>query len=45
VPARQARERGWPLRELDAGHFHLLTDPDAVAGAMLDLVDECAAAA
>jgi hypothetical protein len=44
VPARQAGELGWPLREFDAGHFHLLVDPDAVAGAMLDLVDACAAA-
>ncbi|HVD13466.1 MAG TPA: alpha/beta hydrolase [Actinomycetota bacterium] len=44
VPARQAVELGWPLRELDAGHFHLLADPDGVAAAMLDLVEECAAA-
>jgi Alpha/beta hydrolase family len=42
VPARRARELGWPLRELDAGHFHLLADPDGVAGAMLDLAGECA---
>ncbi|MGH2535448.1 MAG: alpha/beta hydrolase [Thermomicrobiales bacterium] len=38
VPARRAREAGWPDREIDAGHFHMLIDSPAVAAALLDLV-------
>ena len=38
VPARQAREAGWPYHHLAAGHFHMLADPAAVAGAILDLI-------
>ncbi len=39
VPARQARERGWPVARIDAGHFHPLVDPGEVAAVMLSLVD------
>lgn len=38
--ARRARELGWPVRLLAAGHFHLLVDPDGVAQALLDLSAE-----
>ncbi len=37
-PARQAQAAGWPFRHLDAGHFHMLVEPEAVAAAMLALV-------
>jgi pimeloyl-ACP methyl ester carboxylesterase len=37
VPAAGARARGWPALSMDAGHFHMLVDPTAVAAAMLDL--------
>ena len=29
-PAAQAREAGWPVYELQAGHFHILVDAEAV---------------
>ena len=35
----EARRDGWPLARLDGAHFHLLVDPEAVAEALLDLVD------
>jgi pimeloyl-ACP methyl ester carboxylesterase len=35
--AQEARRRGWPYHEFDAGHFHMLADPPAVADAILDL--------
>jgi hypothetical protein len=35
VWAEQAAASGWPTRRLDAGHFHLLVDPDGVAAALL----------
>ncbi len=39
-PARQAQAQaqGWPFRHMDAGHFHMLVEPEAVAEAMLELV-------
>jgi hypothetical protein len=37
-----ARARGWPTRAFDAGHFHQLVDPEAVAGALLALAAEAA---
>jgi len=40
----EARARGWPARELPAGHFHMLVDADAVAGALLALARELAGA-
>ncbi|HLQ60782.1 MAG TPA: alpha/beta fold hydrolase [Candidatus Acidoferrales bacterium] len=36
-PAAQARSLGWPVRECPAGHFHMLVDPVAVAGQLLEL--------
>lgn len=38
--AETALRLAWPVRELAAGHFHMLVDPQAVAEAMLDLLDE-----
>lgn len=35
--AEQARSKGWAYREFDAGHFHMLVDPAAVAGTLLHL--------
>ncbi len=32
-----ARARRWPHARLDGGHLHFLHEPDAVAGALLDL--------
>ena len=31
IAAAEAQRRGWPYRELDAGHFHMVVDPEAVA--------------
>jgi hypothetical protein len=36
--ASAARRRGWAVRELAGGHFHMLADPPAVADALLALV-------
>ncbi|MFT3891934.1 MAG: hypothetical protein QM730_09900 [Anaerolineales bacterium] len=30
IPAAHAREAGWATYKLDAGHFHMLVDPEAV---------------
>jgi hypothetical protein len=38
IPAEQARRDGWAYAEVEAGHFHMLVEPEAVAGAILDLV-------
>jgi hypothetical protein len=38
APARQAQAAGWPFRRLDAGHFHMLVEPEAVAGVLVELV-------
>jgi hypothetical protein len=37
--AEAAAARGWPTARLDAGHFHPLVDPDAVAAALVGLVE------
>ncbi len=37
-PAEQARERSWPYRGFDAGHFHMLEDAVAVTEAMFQLM-------
>jgi GNAT superfamily N-acetyltransferase len=34
----QARAAGWPTARLEGEHLHMLVDPPAVAGAILDLV-------
>jgi hypothetical protein len=36
--ADEAAARGWPTARLDAGHFHPLVDPEAVATALLGLL-------
>jgi hypothetical protein len=36
--ADEAAARGWPTAGLDAGHFHPLVDPEAVAKALLGLL-------
>jgi hypothetical protein len=36
VHAEAARRAGWPVWEIPAGHFHMLVDPAAVAGVVLD---------
>ncbi|HUR23588.1 MAG TPA: hypothetical protein VMZ73_06930 [Acidimicrobiales bacterium] len=35
--AARAEAQGWPVRRLDAGHFHTVVDPEGVAEAILDL--------
>jgi pimeloyl-ACP methyl ester carboxylesterase len=40
VPAGEAQARHWPFRRIDAGHFHMLVEPEAVAAAMLELVEQ-----
>ncbi len=39
-PAVQARQAGWPTYELKAGHFHMLVDPAAVTGLIVQAVNE-----
>ena len=36
----QAERAGWPVRTFDAGHFHMLVDPAAVARALVDLIQQ-----
>jgi pimeloyl-ACP methyl ester carboxylesterase len=35
--AEQARSAGWPVRAFDAGHFHMLVNPGAVAAALAEM--------
>ena len=35
--AERARERGWPVHELDTGHEAMVTAPKALADVLLDL--------
>lgn len=37
---RQAREAGWPVRELEGGHFHMLVEPGVVTGELLGLLQQ-----
>jgi hypothetical protein len=37
-PADQARQAGWQVSKLEAGHFHMLVDPPAVTDMMINLV-------
>ena len=34
-----ARALGWPVGELDGGHFHLLVDSEGVAAALIELAE------
>lgn len=36
--ALQAKRAGWPVYEIDAGHFHMLVDPTAVADLLVKTV-------
>lgn len=36
----QAKQAGWRLRQVDAGHFHMLVDPSAVADIIIEEVQE-----
>jgi hypothetical protein len=38
MPAAEAGARGWPVRELDGGHFQLVSEPDVVSAEMLKLI-------
>ena len=38
--AVQARESGWPTYELEAGHFHMLVDANAVTNLILEAVNK-----
>ena len=40
VYAERVRREGWSYREMDAGHFHMLLAPAAVAGALVALARE-----
>jgi hypothetical protein len=40
VEREDAVRRGWPVRTLDGRHLHMLVDPDAVAEAIEDLVQQ-----
>ena len=37
--AERARQAGWPVDEIPAGHFHQLVDPAAVVDALIGLLD------
>jgi hypothetical protein len=38
--AAQARRAGWPTYELEAGHFHMLVDPQAVTHLIVEAVNK-----
>jgi hypothetical protein len=38
--AQQARELGWPVRSMESHHLAPLTEPDRVAGALVDLMTQ-----
>ena len=38
VPGAEAQQLGWPYRELDAGHFHMVVDPEGVAFELIELL-------
>jgi hypothetical protein len=37
VPASRARADGWLYQQIDAGHFHMLVDPEAVTAPLVEL--------
>jgi hypothetical protein len=39
-PAAQARARKWAYREFQAGHFHMVVAPEAVAATIHELIHE-----
>lgn len=38
--AAQARQAGWPTSELEAGHFHMLVEPETVTALIVQAVDK-----
>jgi len=38
--AAQARQAGWLVRHMDAGHFHMLVDPEAVTEVIMEIMKE-----
>ncbi|MCB9136417.1 MAG: alpha/beta fold hydrolase [Anaerolineales bacterium] len=40
VPADHARQKGWPVFEFQAGHFHLLVEPQVVANALVQMASQ-----
>ena len=36
----QAKQAGWLVRELNAGHFHMLVDPSVVTNVIVDIVQK-----
>jgi len=41
-PAAQAKQAGWQTYKLEAGHFHMLVDPEHVAALMIAAMDNSA---
>jgi hypothetical protein len=39
-PALQARQAGWLVHEMEAGHFHMLVDPGAVTDLLIEAVNK-----
>ncbi len=39
---KQAREKGWLVKELPGGHFHMLVKPAAVADAIVEMAEKLA---
>jgi hypothetical protein len=37
----EARAKGWPVLELEAGHLHMLVEPEMVTRAILELAGHC----
>jgi pimeloyl-ACP methyl ester carboxylesterase len=40
VSAEQARKKGWPVIEFQAGHFHMLVEPASAANALVEMTLE-----
>jgi hypothetical protein len=38
--ASQARQAGWPVYELEAGHFHMLVDAVAVTDLIIEAINK-----
>jgi hypothetical protein len=38
--AAQAREAGWPAHKLEAGHFHMLVDPEGLTDLILNAINK-----
>lgn len=38
--AAQAKQAGWPIYELEAGHFHMLVDPETVTDLIVQAIEK-----